>query len=443
MPWNDNVKPGPWGAPPEGSGGDDDGRPEGGGARPGAEGGPGPRSPWGASPPPAGGAEPSGPRVGRPATPGAGPRRRPERPKLTPLGAGGGSERSKEFEALQREWSERARRFFRHPNGRGVRPGAVAVIVGAAVGLWALTGVYIVQPNEQAVVTRFGVYARTESPGLKVRLPWPVEHAQTVPVTTLNQLAIGGAGATDRPEESLMLTGDENIVQMTFAVLWRVSDADNYLFRVSDPEGSVEMVAESAMREVVGRTPFQSVVSTGRGQVQTQAAELMQSILDQYGAGVNIVEVQIVGAEPPREVIDAFRDVARAGQNAEASVNEANTYRNRVVNEAIGDAAAIRQQAEGYRERVAREAEGSAARFNQVYSEYRAAPGVTRERLYLETMERVLRDSNKVVVDSQGGASAPIILPPEVFRGNNARALPAQPQPQAQPQTGAAAGAAR
>ncbi len=444
MPWNDNVKPGPWGAPPEGSGSDDDGRAEEGGARPGAEGGPGPRSPWGASPPPAGGAEPSGPRVGRPGTPGAGPRRRPERPKLTPLGAGGGSERSKEFEALQREWSERARRFFRHPNGRGVRPGAVAVIVGAAVGLWALTGVYIVQPNEQAVVTRFGVYARTESPGLKVRLPWPVEHAQTVPVTTLNQLAIGGAGATDRPEESLMLTGDENIIDMDFTVTWRVGDADDYLFRVSNPDATVKAVAESAMREVVGRSQLNDVLSSGRGRVQVQAEQLMQRVLDSYRTGVRVVDVQIRAAEPPREVITAFREVAGAGQEAQSAINEANTYRNRVVNEAVGTAAALRQQAEGYREQVVSQATGEAARFNQLHAQYRANPGVTRERLYLETMERVLRDSNKVVVDTgQGGASAPIILPPEVFRGNNARALPAQPQPQAQPQTGAAAGAAR
>jgi membrane protease subunit HflK len=231
---------------------------------------------------------------------------------------------------------------------------------------------------------------------------------------------------------------------MNFAVLWRVADADNFLFRVADPEGTVEMVAESAMREIVGRTPFQSVVSTGRGQVQAQAAELMQAILNSYGAGVSIVEVQIVGAEPPREVIDAFRDVARAGQNAEASVNEANTYRNRVVNEAVGDAAAIRQQAEGYRERVAREAEGAAARFNQVYAQYREAPGVTRERLYLETMERVLRDSNKIVVDTNGSTNAPIVLPPDVFRQRAPQnpqtpaAAPAQPPTSPQASAGAA-----
>ena len=185
---------------------------------------------------------------------------------------------------------ERARRFFRNPNGEGVRPQAVAAVAGLAAGLWLLSGVYIVQPDEEAVITRFGAYVRSEGPGLKIRLPSPIERVERVSVTSLNRINIGAASGP-AAEQSLMLTGDENIVQMNFAVLWRVRDADNFLFRVADPEGTVEMVAESAMREVVGRTPFQSVVSTGRGRVQTQAAELMQAILNQYGAGVAIVEV--------------------------------------------------------------------------------------------------------------------------------------------------------
>jgi membrane protease subunit HflK len=410
MPWNDNSKPSPWGSPPPGDPDEKD--------RPSSESGS--KSTWGAPQP--GGPGPQRPRSERP--------RRPRGPS--------GPQRTPDIEALSRRFSERARRFFEQPGGGGVRPGAVAVVLGAAIGLWLLSGVYIVQPDEQAVVTRFGAYVRSEGPGLKVRLPSPIENIEKVSVTSLNRIAVGGGATAEAPEESLMLTGDENIVDMNFTVLWRVNDADNFLFRVSDPEATVKSVAESAMREVVGRTPFQSVVSTGRGRVQTQAQELMQAMLNQYGAGVSVVEVQILAAEPPREVIDAFRDVARAGQNAEASVNEANTYRNRVVNEAVGDAAAIRQQAEGYRESVVREAQGAAARFNQVYQEYRQAPGVTRERLYLETMERVLQNSNKVVVDGQGSTNAPIILPPEVFqrRGAQGQAAPAAPAP-AQPQAGA------
>jgi membrane protease subunit HflK len=340
---------------------------------------------------------------------------------------------NQDFEAMARQWRERAERFFRGPGGRGVRPGAIALVAGAALGLWALSGVYIVQPNEQAVVTRFGAYVRSAEPGLRVRLPFPFEAVRKVSVTSLNRTDVGGASSADKPEESLMLTGDENIVDLDFSVTWRISDADNFLFRVADPEATVKAVAESSMREIVGRTPFQSIVSTGRARVQQQAEQLMQAVLNSYGAGVTVVEVQIRAAEPPREVNDAFRDVARAGQNAEAAINEANTYRNRVVNEAVGSAAAIRQQAEGYRQSVVSEAEGEAARFNQIYSQYQQAPGVTRERLYLETMEKVLGQSNKVIVDGQG-TSAPIILPPEVFRQRTAPAAqaPAQPQPQAQ-----------
>jgi membrane protease subunit HflK len=279
MPWNDNVKPGPWGAPPEG---EDGKQPDAGGSEP--SGAAGPRSPWGA-PPPAGDAP--GPRVTRPSTPGVGPRKRPDRPRPNPFGGGGsgGGGKGGDFDKLQREWADKARRFFRHPSGRGVRPGAVAVVAGAAVGLWALTGVYIVQPNEQGVVTRFGVYTRTESPGLKVRLPSPFENVQKVAVTTLNQLNVGGAGTADRPEESLMLTGDENIIDMDFTVTWRVSDADDYLFRVSNPDATVKAVAESAMREVVGRSQLNDVLSERPARVQVQAEQLMQRVLDSYSSG--------------------------------------------------------------------------------------------------------------------------------------------------------------
>jgi membrane protease subunit HflK len=212
-----------------------------------------------------------------------------------------------------------------------------------------------------------------------------------------------------------MLTGDENIVDLDFSVTWRVEDPSRYLFTLRDPEAAVKAVAESAMREVVGKTPLQSILTRGRGQVQVQAAELMQKTLESWGAGVSVVEVQIRTANPPQEVVAAFREVANAGQDAESAINEANTYRNRVINEAKGDAAKIIQSAQGYREQSVRQATGDAARFNQIYTEYRSAPAVTRDRLYLETMQRVLERSNKVIVDGKG-ASAPIILPSEVFR---------------------------
>jgi membrane protease subunit HflK len=265
------------------------------------------------------------------------------------------------------------------------------------------------------VVTTFGAFTDSTGPGIRYHLPTPIQAVEKVSVTSLNRLDVGGSAAADSPEESLMLTGDENIVDLDFSVTWRVADPAKYIFTVRDPETAVKAVAESAMREVVGKTQLQSVLTRGRGQVQTQAAELMQHTFDSWGAGVTVVEVQIRSANPPQEVVAAFREVANAGQGAESAINEANTYRNRVVNEAKGDGAKLIQSAQGYREQSVREAAGDAARFNQIYSEYRPAPGVTRDRLYIETMQRVLAKSNKVVVDGKG-TSAPIILPPDVFR---------------------------
>ena len=373
MPWNDNANPGPWGSPPPNDGD---------------------RGPGGPRRPPPGG--PRGPR-------------RPDGPDFT---AG--------LDRLAR----RLRDLFGGPGGGGVRPGAIAVVAGAGFALWALSGLYVVQPNEQAVVTTFGAYSRSESPGLRYHLPAPIERVEKVAVTSLNRIDVGGSAGADLPEESLMLTGDENIVDLDFSVTWRVEDPAKFLFTVRDPENSVKAVAESAMREVVGKTPLEQILTRGRGQVQTQAAELMQKTLDSWNAGVSVVEVQIRTANPPQEVVAAFREVANAGQDAESAINEANTYRNRVINEAKGDAAKIIQSAQGYREQSVREAIGDAARFNQIYAEYSRAPAVTRERLYIETMQRVLEKSNKVIIDGKG-ASAPIILPSDVFRprtGSGARA---------------------
>jgi membrane protease subunit HflK len=374
MPWNDNANPGPWGSPPE------DERRDTPSKRPSGDGG--------------------GPR---------GPRR--DGPDLN---AG--------LERLAR----RMRGMFGGPGG-GVRPGALAAIAGAAFGLWALSGVYVVQPNEEAVVTTFGAYSRSEPPGLRYHLPFPIERAEKVPVTSLNRVDVGGTAGNDVPQESLMLTGDENIINLDFSVTWRISDAGRYLFATRNPEEAVKAVAESAMREVVGKTELQPILTTGRGEVQLHTAELMQRTLDSWGAGVRIVEVQIRSANPPQEVVAAFRDVSNAQQDADSAVNEANTYRNRVINEAKGDAARITQSAEGYREQARREALGDAARFNSILSEYRRAPAVTRERLYIETMQRVLARSNKVVVDAKG-ASAPIILPPDVFRPRAATPAPSRTQ---------------
>ena len=374
MPWNDNANPGPWGSPQPGDDGDRKDAP-------------------------------------KPRPQGGGPRR-----------PGGGGSGGPNINAGVDQIRRRLNGLFAGGPGGGVRPGVLAAIAAGGFGLWALSGIYVVQPNEEAVVTQFGAYARSEAPGLRYHLPMPIERVEKVAVTTLNRIDIGGgAGDADVPQEGLMLTSDENIIDLKFSVTWRVQDAARFLFTTRSPEESVKAVAESAMREVIGKTPLDPIFTSGRGQVQLQTAELMQKTLDRWGAGVSIVEVQIRSVNPPQEVLAAFRDTTNAQQDADSAVNEANTYRNRVINEAKGDAAKIVQSAQGYREQSVSTATGDAARFNSIYNEYRRAPGATKDRLYIETMQRVLAKSNKVIVDSKG-ASAPIILPPDVFRPRSSTA---------------------
>jgi len=394
MPWNDNANPGPWGAPPTPP---EDGRGD----------GRGPTDPA--------------------------PRRDPPR-RPSPPGP--------DFEAwLQRLRREAAKLF--DPRGRG--PFSGPRLIWAALGLiafiWLATGIYIVQPNQEAVITRFGIYSRSTEPGLHYHLPVPVEAAQLVSVTNQNKTVIGGAPGAEEPDESLMLTGDENIVDLSFTVQWHVSDAAQYLFNIRDPDAAVKAVAESSMREVVGRSRLTSIITNGRGEVQNQTASLMQRTLDKYKAGVTIDAVQIQNANPPSEVVPAYQDIARAGQDAQSYVNDANKYRNRVVNEAKGDAAKIIQAAEGYQQQVVKEAQGEGARFDELYAQYRKAPAVTKERLYIQSMQQILSHTHKVIVDAKG-ANAPIILPPDAFRSTAAAAAAASPPAVPAPAPPAAAAAA-
>jgi len=239
----------------------------------------------------------------------------------------------------------------------------------------------------------------------------------------------------DVPEESLMLTGDENIVDVDFSVFWVVkpdNGASEYLFNIQQPEGTVKAVAESAMREVIGRSEIQPILTGARQNIEVAVQELMQKTLDSYGAGVQITQVQLQKVDPPAQVIDSFRDVQAARSDAERAQNEAQTYANRVIPEARGRAAQITQSAEAYREQTVAEAKGQAARFIKIYDEYRKAPEITRERLYLETMERVLGGTDKIILDSTGGASGggvPYISLDELTkRGNPSAQQPSQPQ---------------
>ena len=389
MPWNDNANPGPWGSPPPPGGKEEPQRPESGGRGPGGPGGPGPG-------------------------PGRGPGRGPGG---TPPDLGDIQRRIEAFIAgLMRGGGAGGG----DGSGNQIPLRKLAPLAGGAVAvLYVLAGIIVVGPREEAVVTTFGAWTRSYGPGIGYHLPL-IEQSRKLDVTTLQTRSIGGG--TGDGGDTLMLTGDENIVDLSFSVTWRVSNPGRYLFNISDPDATLSAVAESAMREVIGRSELDAIISRSRGQIQIEVAALMQRILDGYGAGIIIDGVQISDAGPPKEVVDAFRDVNNASQNAESRANQAR-----------GTAAEVIQQAKGYQSQVVREAAGEAARFNQVYAQYRLAPGVTRDRLYIETMERVLTKTNKVIIDNKG-ASAPIILPPDVFRPraapqpSSATATPALPQ---------------
>src|SRR5215213_5977187 len=306
--------------------------------------------------------------------------------------------------------------------GRGIM-----LILLAAIVVWGFSGFFRVEPDELGVVLRFGKYTRDAKPGLNYHLPYPVESVLTPKVTRVNRIDIGlrliedprrsAPQMRDVPEESLMLTGDENIVDVDVSVFWLVKTggAGDYLFNIQNPEGTVKAVAESAMREVIGRSEIQPILTGARQTIETGVHDLMQKVLDTYQAGVQVTQVQMQKVDPPAQVIDSFRDVQAARADAERAQNEAQTYANRVVPEARGRAAQIQQSAEGYREQTVAEARGQAARFSQVYEQYKKAPQVTRQRIYLETMERVFGGTDKIILDQGGqqgsGQSVVPILP--------------------------------
>ncbi|MCL8384962.1 MULTISPECIES: FtsH protease activity modulator HflK [Xanthobacter] len=313
---------------------------------------------------------------------------------------------------------------------RSIMPGSfgtngIILVIALVVAGWFLSGFYRVLPDEQGVVLRFGKFVGITQPGLNYHWPYPVETVLTPKVTFVNRIDIGmrvsedprrnGTRTTDVAEESLMLTGDENIVDVDFSVFWVINNAEEYLFNVQNPEGTIKAVAESAMREVIGRTNIQPILTGARQGIETGVQELMQQVLNGYKAGVQVTQVQMQKVDPPSQVIDAFRDVQAARADAERAQNEAQTYANRVLPEARGEASRIENAAQAYRERTVVEARGQAARFLKVYDEYQKAKEVTRQRMYLETMERVLGSVDKVLVDPsaarQGGSGVVPVLP--------------------------------
>lgn len=286
--------------------------------------------------------------------------------------------------------------------------GGISLIVIVAIGLWLLSGFYKVETNEQGVVLRFGEYVHTTSPGLHWHMPYPIETVFKPDVTAERQVLIGSTVPNTRrrgrsrasfsPDESLMLTGDENIIDIKFSVVWRIRTAENYLFKLSDPEQTVREVAQSAMREIVGKNNVQDLFTVARERVQRETLELVQNTLDLYEAGIEVVRVQISESDPPDQVVEAFRDVQRAKSDSEKFQNEAEAYRNTRVNAARGQASQMIQGAKAYDASVRAKAEGEAERFLSILREYRKEPDITRQRIYLETMEEILKGMDKTIV---------------------------------------------
>lgn len=330
-------------------------------------------------------------------------------------GGGGNMPQPPDLEEAIRKGQDALRRFV--PGGFG--GGRVfAIIVLVAVVLWIVSGFYRVLPDEQGVVTRFGAYEETTGAGLHWHLPYPIEEVTRPKVTRVNRVEIGFRSAGDQgrsdvsrqiPEEALMLTGDENIVDINFTIFWVISDAGRYLFNVRDPEATVKAAAESVMREIVGQTPIASALAEGRGAIEARARTDLQAILDTYESGIQVTQAQLLKVDPPSQVVDAFRDVQRARADQERLRNEAEAYRNDIIPRARGEAEQLIQEAEAYKQEVVARASGDAQRFNDVYESYSSAKDVTVRRIYLETMEEVLGNANKLIIDQSASGSG--VLP--------------------------------
>jgi len=304
----------------------------------------------------------------------------------------------------------------------GKSGGSRPIIIGLLIilGLYVASGLYRVLPDEQGVVLRFGKFVNTTQPGLHYHLPTPFERALTPKVTKVNRVDIGFRPASDSgrssgvgnvPEESLMLTGDENIVDINYSVFWVIKDAGKFLFNIQSPVETVKATSETAMREVIAKNNIQTILTEGRANIEIEVQEITQMILDEYESGIQITQVQTQQADPPEQVIDAFRDVQAARADRERSKNEAEAYANDVIPRARGEAEQVLQQAEAYKKEVVAKAEGEASRFLAIYNEYKNAKQVTQERMYLETMEKVLADIDKVIIDKESGSGVVPYLP--------------------------------
>ena len=333
------------------------------------------------------------------------------------------------LEQILRVGEKQLRQLLRRGPTRGnaVTIGLIAILV------WLLSGIFVVQPDEQGIVLRFGALARTTPPGISYHLPWPIESVLTPSVTRENQINIGyllaaSGVATSVSEESLSLTGDENIVDINFTVYWLIEDAGAFLFNVQNParqpDATIKAVAESAMREVVGKSEIEPILTANRESIQLEVRELMQTILQSYGAGVRVTRVQMQKADPPAQVLNAYRDVQAARTDQDRMRNEALAYANKAVPEARGGAARIVQQAEGYKQQAIVRTQGEAQRFIAIHDEYKKAPETTRRRIYIDTMQSILAGVDKVILDTNGGPGVVPYLPLPQLRPGPAGGVP-------------------
>jgi membrane protease subunit HflK len=325
----------------------------------------------------------------------------------SPWGQGGGQP-PQDVDALMRQFADAWRRMM--PSGGGSGRSLLLLLIVFGI-VWGITGFYRVNPQQQGVVLRFGEWVRTSPPGLHYHLPYPIEGVLKPEVTRDNRIEIGFRDVTgssssrrDITDESQMITGDENIVDIDFVVFWRISDAGEYLFNLAEPDETIKVTAEAVMREIIGRTPIKTVLTEGRQSIQAQARQQLQELLNEYGVGVRVRDVQLLAVDPPSDVIDAFNEVQRARQDRDRLKNEAEAFSNDIVPRARGEAAKLIAEAEAYKAEVVNRATGDASRFDQVYQAYLKDKDVTKERIYIETVEEIFSNVEKVIIDGEGGA---------------------------------------
>ncbi len=334
-----------------------------------------------------------------------------------PSGGGGSNQTPPDIDEVIKRLQERFGGIFGGKGGSGDGPGlnkgmftGIAVV---ALLLWVATGIYVVAADEEAVVLRFGLHSATKGPGLNWHLPYPIESVEKLPVTRVQRLGIGfrdfGEGRIRKvPQEALMLTRDENIVDISFIVQYKIKSVENYLFNIDNPDKTVRDAAESAIREVIGRTMIDDVLTTKKAEVEVETQQLIQAILDEYKAGISVTTMKLQDVQPPERVIKEFKDVASAREDKERAKNEAQAYANDIIPNARGEAKKMVLDAEGYQKEVVERAIGEADRFDQLLKAYKKAPEVTRKRLYLDAMQEVMSKADKVIVN---GSVAGNVLP--------------------------------